>query len=449
MHESERTKHIDPVQFSLAVRARQRRQRLRDAVANGRKVSAIALFLIACGITGMWRHEEIALAANIKAGSSSTKHRTVFSNLGYVPAAVPSSDLRNIAYLQSGENIDTALIRSGITAADAARSAHLIDATIFPDRVATGTALVIVGKADRQGLRHSLQELSLRPRLNLMLAVRRDVNGLSLIAKPFSVDTTPLQLVGMVGPDLAGSLTTMHASVRLIADVQKLVHQHLNAASPLQPHDRFELVFEQSRASDGKVETGGLIYMALRRADQPLLELVRWRGDRDLADVEQDLTAGAKRSASKLPVVGHLTSRYGMRFHPILGFTRLHAGIDIAAPWGAPVVAAREGTVTFAGWQAGHGNYVRLDHGGGLGTGYAHLSGISVVVGQRIFAGQRVGYVGSTGLSTGPHLHYEVFHNGRAVDPLRQGVVAGSTTKRPSQEFVAAISALRSLIRTP
>jgi murein DD-endopeptidase MepM/ murein hydrolase activator NlpD len=107
-----------------------------------------------------------------------------------------------------------------------------------------------------------------------------------------------------------------------------------------------------------------------------------------------------------------------MRRHPILGYMRMHAGVDFAAHYGAPVYAVTDGTVTFAGRHGGHGNFVRLQHGGGLGTGYAHLSRIAAVPGQRVRRGQVIGYVGSTGLSTGPHLHYELYRNGVTVNPL-------------------------------
>jgi murein DD-endopeptidase MepM/ murein hydrolase activator NlpD len=107
-----------------------------------------------------------------------------------------------------------------------------------------------------------------------------------------------------------------------------------------------------------------------------------------------------------------------MRRHPILGYVRMHAGVDFGAPFGSPIFAVSDGIVSFAGRHGGHGNYVRLEHGGGLGTGYGHMSRIAVSPGMKVQAGQVIGYVGSSGLSTGPHLHYEVYENGRTVNPL-------------------------------
>ena len=113
-----------------------------------------------------------------------------------------------------------------------------------------------------------------------------------------------------------------------------------------------------------------------------------------------------------------MTSGFGMRRHPILGYVRMHSGIDFGAAWGSPIFAVSDGIVSFAGRHGGHGNYVRLEHGGGLGSGYGHMSRIAVAPGTHVRAGQVIGYVGSSGLSTGPHLHFEVYRGGATINPL-------------------------------
>jgi murein DD-endopeptidase MepM/ murein hydrolase activator NlpD len=119
-----------------------------------------------------------------------------------------------------------------------------------------------------------------------------------------------------------------------------------------------------------------------------------------------------------LPLRGALTSRFGRRTHPLFGRRHFHTGVDIAAPRGSPVRAAMDGTVLYAGWYGGYGKLIVLDHGQGLSTLYGHLSSILVSPGARVARSQVIGRVGSTGYSTGPHLHYEVRRNGRPVDPL-------------------------------
>ncbi|MEA5462405.1 murein hydrolase activator EnvC family protein [Leptothoe sp. PORK10 BA2] len=119
------------------------------------------------------------------------------------------------------------------------------------------------------------------------------------------------------------------------------------------------------------------------------------------------------------PTAGQITSRFGSRFHPVLGYNRFHAGVDFGAPYGTGIVAADSGTIIFSGWYGGYGNSVIIDHGGGLTTLYAHASRLNVSEGQSVSKGQAIAAVGSTGLSTGPHLHFEVRRDGNPVDPLR------------------------------
>ena len=121
---------------------------------------------------------------------------------------------------------------------------------------------------------------------------------------------------------------------------------------------------------------------------------------------------------SRMPLDNmHLTSGYGMRNHPVLGGRRQHNGVDLAAPHGTPVYATADGRVGMAQWYSSYGNYVQIEHGGALQTRYAHLSSYTVQEGEMVRKGDLIGYVGSTGRSTGPHLHYEVRVDGIAVDP--------------------------------
>ena len=121
---------------------------------------------------------------------------------------------------------------------------------------------------------------------------------------------------------------------------------------------------------------------------------------------------------SLLPVAARaMTSGFGLRQHPILGTLRLHSGLDLAAAYGAPIVATSDGVVGAAAWNGGYGLFVALEHGGGIETRYGHMSRLNVAAGQAVRKGDVIGYVGSTGRSTGPHLHYEIRVDGRPVNP--------------------------------
>lgn len=126
----------------------------------------------------------------------------------------------------------------------------------------------------------------------------------------------------------------------------------------------------------------------------------------------------SSHSLSSMPLSGVLTSGFGMREHPLLGVWRPHLGVDLAAPMGTPIAATSDGIVTRSGWTGGYGLAVELDNGGGVQTRFGHMSRLNVVPGEQVHTGEVIGFVGSTGLSTGPHLHYEVRVNGRAINPL-------------------------------
>lgn len=137
------------------------------------------------------------------------------------------------------------------------------------------------------------------------------------------------------------------------------------------------------------------------------------------ADKRQVATSRvAEPEALTLPLQGRISSHFGMRVHPILQVERMHHGLDIAAPHGTAIKAALDGTVIFSGEVGGYGNLVEIDHGNGLITRYGHNSKNLVQVGQQVRAGQKIAEVGSTGLSTGPHLHFEVRRQGQPVNPM-------------------------------
>ncbi len=136
-------------------------------------------------------------------------------------------------------------------------------------------------------------------------------------------------------------------------------------------------------------------------------------------------------SPTGLPVAGRLSSSFGYRLHPILGGMRWHGGIDIAAPLGTPIQATSDGRVERASWDGGYGLMVELDDGGGTETLYGHMSRVAVEKGQVVKKGEVLGYVGSTGLSTGPHVHYEIRRNGRSIDPAGTGALNRRSSKGP------------------
>jgi murein DD-endopeptidase MepM/ murein hydrolase activator NlpD len=220
----------------------------------------------------------------------------------------------------------------------------------------------------------------------------------------------PLRIRGRVGDGLYWSLRAAGAAPDVAAQYLAALATEIDVGE-VSPNDAFDMVLGRNRE---------LLYAGLDRAASSDLQLVRWSANGreqwvDAADADKPAPV---YSGAMLPVAGHITSYFGYRYHPILHFTRFHAGVDIGAGWGSPIVAAGDGEVVGAGWAGGYGRQVRIAHAGGLVSSYSHMSEIVAAPGSFVHAGQLIGYVGSSGLSTGPHLHYEVKLGGTPVNPL-------------------------------
>jgi murein DD-endopeptidase MepM/ murein hydrolase activator NlpD len=221
----------------------------------------------------------------------------------------------------------------------------------------------------------------------------------------------PLRIRGRVGDGLYWSLRAAGASPQAAAQYLAALATEIDVGGDVSPGDGFDLVLGSNRE---------LLYAGLDRGASSDLQLVKWsaNGRSQWIDANNAAAPSPVTSAVGLPVAGHITSYFGYRYHPILHFTRFHAGLDIGASWGSPIVAAGDGQVVGAGWAGGYGRQVRIAHAGGLVSSYSHMSQIVAEPGSLVHAGQLIGYVGSSGLSTGPHVHYEVLAGGRPVNPL-------------------------------
>ena len=193
--------------------------------------------------------------------------------------------------------------------------------------------------------------------------------------------------------------------------------------------DNFEIIFTKKidLLKNIIIETMPITYVSLSLSGNKL-NFFNYNDKYGLPQYYNKNGKSTKRTIMKTPINGaRLSSRYGNRKHPILGYTKMHRGLDFAAPSGTPVFAAGDGIIEKAGWNGSYGRYIRIRHTGTYKTAYAHLSGINknVRVGKRVLQGRTIGYVGSSGRSTGPHLHYEVLRNNKQINPMNIKLPAG------------------------
>ncbi len=325
----------------------------------------------------------------------------------------PRLDLE--ATLARGDSFERMLLRAGVAGAEAEQIVAMLSSAMPLSEVEPGTKVdLTLGRRPAEGAARPVDALSFRARFDLQLAVERRDGRLTLDPRPIKVDATPLRIRGAVGDSLYRAARAAGAPAAAVQQYLRALAQEVDLDRAIASGDEFDLIVEYKRAATGEIETGKLLYAGLLRDGKPRKQLMRWGSDGRFYEASG---VGEQREGLLAPVPGRVTSGYGQRRHPILGYKRMHAGIDFRASHGTPILAATDGVVQFAGRHGGHGNYVKLSHAGGLGTGYAHMSRIAVSKGARVRRGQVIGYVGSTGLSTGPHLHYEMYRNGVTVNP--------------------------------
>jgi hypothetical protein len=294
---------------------------------------------------------------------------------------------------------------------------------------------------------------------------RGEVGWLGIeVETPVQLDT--IQIVGEITSDL-WSAVVLHPGLdemprgdraRVIDLMDRVFQWQLDFSRQIRSGDTYRLAFEREVRPDGSLRSGRILAAEIVNRGRPLHAI--W------FDLHDDGTGGyydldgesLRRAFLKAPLeFRRISSAFNMnRFHPILQTRRPHIGVDYAAPTGTPIKATADGVVTIRGVQGGYGNLVEIRHSGGFRTRYAHLNGFAqgYRVGDRVSQGQVIGYVGMTGLATGPHLHYEMHRNGSPVDPLNVDIPSGdpipaSAWVRWAQESELRFALLEGLGQAP
>jgi len=208
----------------------------------------------------------------------------------------------------------------------------------------------------------------------------------------------------------------------IIEDLIRIYSYDVDFQRKVQPGDSFEVLYageEEAPAADSRND----VLFATLTVGGETKKFYRFQSPDDgLVDYYDETGKSAKKFLVRKPVLaGIMRSGFGLRRHPILGYTKMHTGVDWAAPSGTPIYASGNGVIEKAGWESGYGKYIRVRHNNGYETAYGHMTAFArgMDEGTRVRQGQVIGFVGSTGLSTGSHLHYEILVNGRFVDPMR------------------------------
>ncbi|MGO1541496.1 MAG: peptidoglycan DD-metalloendopeptidase family protein [Luteimonas sp.] len=408
-----------------------------DHVAAGESRSTQSSDPSSSGFSGRWTRRQWAQASLLATGaalvfalvpgfSSAMQPRSGDAHVATMalplpPAPAPAQDDAPASYwelvtVQSGQTLGEIFADQGVPVSLMNRILDTPSASETLARIRPGTELGFEFDPEHGGLSGFRFDRSTTERVQL--AVAGDDITEHVIERPVEVHTSVVS--GEIRNSLFGSARQAGLSPRTIATMTDRIFQYdIDFGRQIQPGDRYSVVVEELWREGERVGSGEVVAATFTTGGKTFTGF-RFEHDGKLEYYDAD-GRPLKRGFIRTPIeFARLSSRFGNRRHPILGTMRLHAGVDYAARTGTPIMAAGDARVQFRGRQRGYGNTIILDHGRGHTTLYAHMSRFgNFRQGQRVSQGQVIGYVGATGLATGPHLHYEFRVNGKHRDPLK------------------------------
>jgi murein DD-endopeptidase MepM/ murein hydrolase activator NlpD len=338
-------------------------------------------------------------------------------------AAAAPSPISMIIKVAPGETLEAAVRRTGVGKDEAKQAVAMLGQAFDIAKIKAGMAVEAhIAKPIGQESSAKLMGLSMQVGPATAVSLSRALDGALHLQK---LEETVVDQTVVASGKMEGSLfaSTQKAGIspELTVQVAKLFQHKLDFSRDIQAGDRFSMVVDRKVTASGRaVSTGDLLFAEIE-AKGGTTKLYRFTpaGSKE-AQFFDEFGKAIRGLLLRTPLdTVRITSSFGMREHPILGYTRMHMGIDFGAPTGTPVYAAGDGVVEKAAWTNGYGRWLQIKHAGGMETGYGHLSRWAVRQGEHVRQGQVVAYVGSTGLSTGPHLHYEIMMGGKKVNPSK------------------------------
>ncbi|MDC7684758.1 peptidoglycan DD-metalloendopeptidase family protein [Asticcacaulis sp. BYS171W] len=332
--------------------------------------------------------------------------------------------------LRAGETLSQALTRSGVSSKEAQDAVALLSQAFDVVNLNKGMSVQAAIARPEEGRKPAqLLGLTVRtgPAKQLTLTTSHD-GTMRLRALEESVRDERRVAIGTIDGSLITSATALGATPNVTGQVLKLFAHKIDFERDIKAGDTFKLVFDRKVTESGRVvESGNLLYAEINaKGGVTRFYSYKRKGDKD-AQFFDEAGKNIKGFLLATPVAAARTSSgFGMRRHPIQGFMKMHTGIDFAAGTGTPIYAAGDGVVADAKWWGGYGRWVRIAHNKDWATGYAHMSQIRVRPGQMVRQGDLIGYVGSTGNSTGPHLHFEVWYKNHPMNPKDAKVPQGT-----------------------
>jgi murein DD-endopeptidase MepM/ murein hydrolase activator NlpD len=344
-----------------------------------------------------------------------------------------ANDIQKVIEVRPGDTLYGVLVNAGITEDDANSAVGAI-AEIFSPRNLRAGQEITLNITTASGTREStadaqLMGLSFEPNVTTDVTLKRDDTGLFVAA---AVDKPVIEhnrrAAGIIDSSLFDAAQEAGVPMPVVADLIRTFSFDVDFQRDIQDGDSFEVLYERVESEDGEFVKSGKILFASLTLSGKTIPVYYFERDGD-GEYFTPTGEAIRKSLLRTPVDGaRITSGFGMRMHPVLGFSKMHKGVDFGAPTGTPIFAAGNGTVVEIGKKGAYGNYIRVRHNGEYQTAYAHMSKFAkgLKKGAKVKQGQVIGYVGATGRVTGAHLHYEILVAGKQVNPGKVKTVASN-----------------------
>jgi murein DD-endopeptidase MepM/ murein hydrolase activator NlpD len=333
-----------------------------------------------------------------------------------VNPALPQQTRLTLA-VGDGETLAGVLATGDVSANDIQAAVDAARDVYDPRKLRAGQFITLSFKPDAEG--SAFQGFEIQADADHLVKVVRSADGFSAQQTKLAVRTETKAARGVIHNSLVESAVAAGVPYNITAAMIRAFSYDVDFQRDIQPGDRFRVMFN-NLVSDGGSRSGDVQFaeLILSGKSHAIYGIRREDGTVDFFTRDGK---SIKKGLLKTPVDGaRLTSGFGMRMHPILGYTRMHKGVDFGVPTGTPIYAAGDGVVEFSGWAGGYGRFVKIKHNPRMETAYGHMSRIALTttVGRHVSQGQVIGYVGMTGDATGPHLHFEVLKDGSQVNPI-------------------------------
>jgi len=390
-------------------------------------LALLALLAMGFGAAGHRGHAPVAEAASPSAlqqlrtiaGSNMPELAKAGAAADAVINAAPVAVTRE-AELDDGQTFAEFLSDQGVADNEASAAMNALAKAYDLRRLRAGQDVTLTFQ--QSNAKESLTAATFQPEDTKEITLTRAVDG-SFTAHVNMIPVTRHRMAGAgeIRTNLYEAGSRAGVSHALMASLIRIYSHSLDFQRDIHPGDKFEVLYDQSTTAKGKaVGDSTIVYAQLTIAGKPHA-LYRVTFSDGTADYFDERGQSLRRALLRTPVAAaHITSGYGMRVHPLLGYSKMHKGVDFGAPIGTPIFAAGSGTIEEIGFKNGFGRFIRIRHNGSLETAYGHMSRFnsSLYRGAHVNQGEVIAYVGMSGRATGPHLHFEVRRNGEQVNPM-------------------------------